>query len=93
MLSKIKGFVGRHKKKFIFGGVVIAGGILLRYAQRKFIEYQEKVKILYLKFFIELCTYLYKLQQVKEFLEKTRRLQHFESTEKTTDQAIIGISL
>lgn len=44
MLSKIKGFVGRHKKKFIFGGVVIAGGILLRYAQRKLVEYQEKVK-------------------------------------------------
>lgn len=30
------------------------------------------------------------MQQVKEFLDKTRRLQHFESTEKTTDQAIIG---
>lgn len=28
---------------------------------------------------------------MKEFLEKTRRLQHFESTEKTTDQAIIGL--
>lgn len=71
MLSKLKGFVGRHKKKFIFGGVVIAGGLVIRYAQRKLVEYQEK--------------------QVKEFLEKTRRLQHFESTEKTTDQAIIGL--
>lgn len=30
-------------------------------------------------------------QQVKDFLEKTRRLQHFESTEKTTDQAILGL--
>ncbi|XP_070491983.1 peroxisomal biogenesis factor 3 [Chironomus tepperi] len=71
MLSKIKGFVGRHKKKFIFGGVVIAGGLLLKYGQRKLIEYQEK--------------------QVKEFLDRTRRSQHFESTEKTTDLAIIGL--
>lgn len=71
MLSKFKSFVVRHKKKFIFGGVVIVAGIALRYAQRKLVEYQEK--------------------QVKEFLEKTRRLQHFESTEKTTDQAIIGL--
>lgn len=31
------------------------------------------------------------IQQVKEFLEKTRRIQHFESTEKTTDQAILGL--
>lgn len=52
MLSKLKGFVGRHKKKFIFGGVVIAGGILVRYAQRKLVEYQEKVRIPYLKFLL-----------------------------------------
>jgi hypothetical protein len=45
MLSKLKGFVGRHKKKFIFGGVVIAGGLAIRYAQRKLVEYQEKVRI------------------------------------------------
>lgn len=33
----------------------------------------------------------YQEKQVKEFLEKTRRLQHFESTEKTCDQAIFGL--
>jgi len=52
MLSKLKGFVGRHKKKFIFGGAVIVGGILVRYAQRKLVEYQEKVRIPYLKFLL-----------------------------------------
>ena len=57
MLSKLKGFVGRHKKKFIFGGIVIASGIALRYAQRKLVEYQEKVRIPYLYFCVELCTY------------------------------------
>ena len=43
MLSKFRGFVSRHKKKFIVGTVIIAGGIAVRYAQRKLIEYQEKV--------------------------------------------------
>lgn len=33
----------------------------------------------------------YQEKQVKEFLEKARRLQHFESTEKTCDQAIFGL--
>lgn len=33
----------------------------------------------------------YQEKTVKEFLEKTRRLQHFESTEKTCDQAINGL--
>lgn len=33
----------------------------------------------------------YQEKQVREFLEKTRRLQHFESTEKTCDQAILGL--
>lgn len=62
----------RNKKKFIVGGVVVAGaGLALRYAQRRLRVYQE--------------------QQVKEFLERTRRLQHFESTEKTCDQAIFGL--
>ncbi|KAG5681421.1 hypothetical protein PVAND_010859 [Polypedilum vanderplanki] len=72
MLSKLKSFASRHKKKIIVGGVIVAAGFALRYAQRKLVEYQEK--------------------QVKEFLEKTRRLQHFESTEKTTDQAIISLT-
>lgn len=33
----------------------------------------------------------YQEKQVKDFLEKTRRQQHFESTEKTCDQAIFGL--
>lgn len=72
MFSRLRNFASRNKRKFIVGGIVIAGtGIALRYAQRRLREYQEK--------------------QVKEFLDKTRRLQHFESTEKTCDQAIIGL--
>lgn len=72
MFSRIRGFVSRNKKKFIVGGMLIAGsGIAIRYAQNRLREYQEK--------------------QVKEFLEKTRRVNHFESTEKTCDQAISGL--
>lgn len=72
MFSRLRNFVSRNRRKFIVGGIVIAGtGLALRYAQRRLREYQEK--------------------QVKEFLEKTRRLQHFESTEKTCDQAILGL--
>lgn len=60
MLSKLRGFVSRHKKKFILGGVIIVGGIAVRYAQRKLVEYQEKV-ISFSKLHIlhnELCTFL-----------------------------------
>jgi peroxin-3 len=72
MFSRLKNFVSRNKRKFIVGGIVVAGtGLALRYAQRRLREYQEK--------------------QVKEFLERTRRQQHFESTEKTCDQAIFGL--
>jgi hypothetical protein len=45
MLSKFRSFVGRHKKKFIVGGVIVASGFAIRYAQRKFAEYQERVKV------------------------------------------------
>ena len=44
MLSRLRGFASRHKKKFIVGGIVIVTGVALRYAQRKLVEYQEKVK-------------------------------------------------
>jgi peroxin-3 len=72
MFSRLRNFVSRNKRKFIVGGIVVAGtGLALRYAQQRLREYQEK--------------------QVKEFLEKTRRMQHFESTEKTCDQAILGL--
>lgn len=72
MFSRLKNFVSRNKRKFIVGGIVVAGtGLALRYAQKRLREYQEK--------------------QVKDFLERTRRQQHFESTEKTCDQAIFGL--
>lgn len=45
MLSKFRSFVFRHKKKFIAGTIVIAGTCALRYAQKKFLDYQEKVNI------------------------------------------------
>ncbi|CRK99001.1 CLUMA_CG011961, isoform A [Clunio marinus] len=72
MFSRLRNFVSRNRRKFIVGGIVVAGtSLAVRYAQQRLREYQEK--------------------QVREFLEKTRRLQHFESTEKTTDQAILGL--
>lgn len=72
MFSRLRNFVSRNRRKFIVGGIIVAGtGLALRYAQKRLQDYQEKT--------------------VKEFLEKTRRLQHFESTEKTCDQAIFGL--
>lgn len=44
MFSRVRGFVSRHKKKFIAGTVVFAGAFAIRYAQRKLVEYQEKVR-------------------------------------------------
>lgn len=73
MLSRLRGFVTRHRRKFIVTGVVIGGTFLIiKYAQRKLIEIQER--------------------QAHEFIEKQRRMQHFESTERTCNQVIIGMS-
>lgn len=73
MLSSIRGFINRHKKKFIVTGCVVGGTmIIFHYARKKLQEFQEN--------------------QAKEFIEKTRRLNHFESTELTCNQAIIGLS-
>lgn len=73
MFSSMKNFLYRHRRKFLVGGVVVAGGMLtLRYAQRKLIEYQEA--------------------KAREFFERTRRTQHFESTERTCNQAIMGLA-
>lgn len=69
----MKNFVSRHRRKFLIGGVFVAGGMLtLRYAQRKLIEYQEA--------------------KAREFFEKQRRSQHFEATERTCNQAIMGLA-
>lgn len=73
MFSSMKNFLNRHRRKFLIGGVVVAGGMLtLRYAQRKLIEYQEA--------------------KAREFIERTRKTQHFESTERTCNQAIMGLA-
>lgn len=69
----MRNFLNRHRRKFLVGGIVIAGGVFtLRYVQRKLIEYQESM--------------------AREFLEKTRRTQHFEATERTCNQAIMGLA-
>ncbi|KYM94200.1 PREDICTED: peroxisomal biogenesis factor 3 [Cyphomyrmex costatus] len=42
MFSSIRGFLSRHRRKFIFGSVVISSVIfLMRYTQRKLREWQE----------------------------------------------------
>nr|CAD7428406.1 unnamed protein product [Timema monikensis] len=73
MFSRIKGFLGRHKKKFIFTGILIGGTTLaIRYAKWKLREWQEG--------------------ETKEFLERTQRQQHFESTERTCNQTIVSLA-
>lgn len=72
MLSRLRDFLTRHRRKFVITGVIVGGSyVALKYAQKKLIEMQER--------------------QAREFMEKTRRLQHFESTEKTCNQVIIGM--
>ena len=72
MLARLRDFLGRHRRKFVVTGVLVGGTyIVLKYAQKKLIEMQER--------------------QAREFMEKTRRMQHFESTEKTCNQVIIGM--
>ncbi|XP_020281332.1 peroxisomal biogenesis factor 3 [Pseudomyrmex gracilis] len=48
MFSRIRGFLSRHRRKFIVGSIVIGGIVFLtRYTQRKLREYQEnEIKIL-----------------------------------------------
>lgn len=48
MFSSIRGFLSRHRRKFIFGSVVISSVIFLtRYTQRKLREWQEnEIKLL-----------------------------------------------
>lgn len=73
MFSRIRGFLNRHRRKFIIGGVVVGGAILLsRYTQKKLREWQER--------------------ETKEFLERTRRQHHFESTERTCNQTILSLT-
>ena len=73
MLSGVKDFFYRHRRKFIVTGVVFGGSYLAyRYAMKRLMEFQEK--------------------QAREFLDHTRRTQHYESTERTCNQVIVGLS-
>ncbi|XP_053977821.1 peroxisomal biogenesis factor 3 [Hylaeus volcanicus] len=72
MLSRIRGFVSRHRRKFIVGSIVISSVIFIRYTQRKIREWQEK--------------------EIKEMLERTKRRQYFECTERTCNQMIISLA-
>ncbi|XP_076750615.1 peroxisomal biogenesis factor 3 [Xylocopa sonorina] len=72
MFSRIRGFVGRHKRKFIVGGIVISGVIFIRYTARKLREWQEK--------------------EIKDMLERSKRRQYFECTERTCSQMIMSLT-
>lgn len=72
VINAMRDVLLRHRKKFIFAGLVVGGSfVALKYAQKKLIDMHER--------------------QTKEFMEKTRRIQHFESTESTCNQLIIGM--
>lgn len=73
IFSKFRGFLYRHRNKFLIGGLVIGGSVFLtRYAQQRLREWQEK--------------------EAREFIERTRKQQHFESTERTCNQTIVNLS-
>ncbi|XP_018564710.1 peroxisomal biogenesis factor 3 [Anoplophora glabripennis] len=50
VFSRIRGFFSRHRNKFIVGGIIITGSILLtKYAQQRLREWQEKETIEFLE--------------------------------------------
>uniref|UniRef100_A0A182JW62 Peroxisomal biogenesis factor 3 n=1 Tax=Anopheles christyi TaxID=43041 RepID=A0A182JW62_9DIPT len=73
MLSRIKDFLYRHRRKFITTSVVIGGSVfLLKWLQYKLRELQER--------------------QAKEIGEKLKRMQHYECTDRTCNQTILGLA-
>lgn len=42
MFSRLRGFVNRHRRKFIVGGIVVGSIIFIRYTARRLREWQEK---------------------------------------------------
>ncbi|XP_029052249.1 peroxisomal biogenesis factor 3 [Osmia lignaria lignaria] len=72
MFSRIRGFVSRHRRKFILGGIVFGSVVFIRYTTRKLREWQEK--------------------EIKDMLEKTKRRQYFECTERTCSQMIMSLT-
>jgi len=74
MFSKLRSFAERHYRKFVVTGAVVGGAVLLkRYAERKFIEWQEK--------------------EMNQLLERSKKQQHFESTEVTCNRTITSVML
>lgn len=74
MFSSIRGFLNRHKRKFIVGSVFVGSIIFLtRYTQRKLREWQEK--------------------EIRALLERTKKRQYFESTERTCNQMILSLAV
>lgn len=72
MFSRVRNFFQRHQRKFFVLGILVGGGIYLkRYAERKFIEWQER--------------------EMNQLLERSRKQQHFESTERTCNVTITSV--
>ncbi|XP_012222195.1 peroxisomal biogenesis factor 3 [Linepithema humile] len=73
MFSSIRGFLNRHKRKFIIGGVIVSSVVFLtRYTQRKLREWQEK--------------------EIRMLMERTKKLQYYESTERSCNQMISSLT-
>lgn len=73
MFSRLRGFLYRHRRKFIFTGILVTSAVVAtRYTQRKLREWQEN--------------------ETRSFIERTKRQQHFESTERTCNQTILSLS-
>lgn len=71
MFSSIRGFVSRHRRKFIVGSILVGGVVFIRCTARKLREWQEK--------------------EIKDMLERSKRWQYFECTERTCSQVIMSL--
>ncbi|CAK9803806.1 Peroxisomal biogenesis factor 3 [Anthophora quadrimaculata] len=71
MFSSIRGFISRHRRKFIVGSILVGGVVFIRCTARKLREWQEK--------------------EIKDMLEKSKRWQYFECTERTCSQVIMSL--
>lgn len=72
MFSRLHGFVNRHRRKFIVGGIIVGGVIFVRYTTRRLREWQEK--------------------EIKDMLDRSKRRQYFESTERSCSHMIISLT-
>lgn len=73
VFSRMREFFLRHRNKFIVGGIIITGSIILtKYTQQRLREWQEK--------------------ETREFLERNRKQNHFESIGRTCNQTISNLS-